>query len=62
CVVFCGVIWLSGSLGAVADAPDLLEFLTDPIDPEQLFLRSLDTLVRGLVAPHQAARTRGART
>jgi len=50
------------TIGDVADAPDLLEFLTDPIDPEQLFLRSLDTLVRGLVAPHQAARTRGART
>ena len=50
------------TIGDVADAPDLLEFLTDPIDPEQLFLRSLDTLVRGFVAPHPAVRTRGATT
>jgi AcrR family transcriptional regulator len=50
------------TIGDVADAPDLLEFLADPIDPEQLFTRSLDTLVRGLVAPHPAARTQGVTT
>lgn len=38
------------TIGDVADAPDLLEFLAEPIDPERLFTRSLDTLVRGLVA------------
>ena len=50
------------TIGDVADAPDLLEFLADPIDPEQLFTRSLDTLVRGVVASRPAARTRGATT
>lgn len=38
------------TIGDVADAPDLLEFLAEPIDSERLFTRSLDTLVRGLVA------------
>jgi TetR/AcrR family tetracycline transcriptional repressor len=38
------------TLGDVADAPELLEYLADPIDSEQLFTRSLDTLVRGLIA------------
>lgn len=38
------------TIGDVADAPDLLEFLAEPIDPERLFTRSLDILVRGLVA------------
>ena len=39
------------TIGDVAAAPELLEFLANPIDAEQLFTRSLDTLVRGLVAP-----------
>jgi hypothetical protein len=37
----------------VADAPDLLEFLARPIDPERVFTRSLETLVRSVVAHAQ---------
>jgi AcrR family transcriptional regulator len=48
------------TIGDVAAAPDLLEFLADPIDPEQLFTRSLETLVRGLVARGQVLDVRGA--
>jgi TetR/AcrR family transcriptional regulator, tetracycline repressor protein len=35
----------------VADAPELLELLARPVDATIVFTRSLETLVRGLVAP-----------
>ncbi|HEU5301212.1 MAG TPA: TetR family transcriptional regulator [Acidimicrobiia bacterium] len=35
----------------VADAPELLEYLAEPIDTEQLFTRTLETLVMGFLAP-----------
>lgn len=41
-------LWTSAD---VADAPELLEFLARPIDTEQLFTRSLETLVTGFLAP-----------
>jgi AcrR family transcriptional regulator len=34
----------------VTDAPELLELLSRPIDHERLFTRSLETLVRGVLA------------
>ena len=43
-------IW---SVDDLADAPELLELLARPIDSERVFTRSLETLVRGLVAQTQ---------
>ena len=40
-------LWTSAD---VADAPELLEFLARPIDTEQLFTRTLETLVIGFLA------------